>query len=155
MHCNYWNHRPDRRVIGRILPDAGQPIRAVVRNADKGRAWTDRGCEVAVATIENAASLTAAFRAAEGVLCSCRQTLIRGRGFPRRGRLGQRCAPPWDGAAGGSGLSLHHRSAGESDQPADLAHDYRAGARRSAGAGHVSASGLVYGKLPVGCVSGA
>jgi hypothetical protein len=28
-------------------------------------------------------------------LCSCRQTLIRSRGFPRRGRLGQRCAPRW------------------------------------------------------------
>ena len=54
-------------VMGRILLDAGQPVRAVVRNAGKGRAWTDRGCEVALATIEDAASLAAAFRGAEGI----------------------------------------------------------------------------------------
>jgi len=54
-------------VVARTLLAAKQPIRAVVRDAGKGQAWADRGCEVALATIENAASLTAAFRGAEGV----------------------------------------------------------------------------------------
>jgi uncharacterized protein YbjT (DUF2867 family) len=38
-----------------------------VRDAVKGRDWSARGCEVALATIENAASLAAAFRGVEGV----------------------------------------------------------------------------------------
>src|SRR5258708_39869232 len=54
-------------VIARGLPAAKQPIRAVVRDAIKGRAWSDCGCEVVLATIEDRASLVAAFREAEGV----------------------------------------------------------------------------------------
>jgi NAD(P)H dehydrogenase (quinone) len=54
-------------VIGRILLAAKQPVRAVVRDAGKGRIWADRGCEIALANIEDTASLTTAFRGAEGV----------------------------------------------------------------------------------------
>jgi NAD(P)H dehydrogenase (quinone) len=54
-------------VIGRVLLAAGQPVRAVVRDAGKGQAWADRGCEVALATIEDAVSLAAAFQGTEGV----------------------------------------------------------------------------------------
>ena len=43
-------------VVGHALLAANQKVRAVVRDADKGRAWADRGCEVALATIEDAAS---------------------------------------------------------------------------------------------------
>ena len=54
-------------AIGRILLAAKQPVRAVVRDAGKGQIWADRGCEIALANIEDTASLTAAFRGAEGV----------------------------------------------------------------------------------------
>ena len=54
-------------VIGRSLLAAKQPVRAVVRDAVKGQIWADRGCEIALANIEDAASLTNAFRGAEGV----------------------------------------------------------------------------------------
>jgi NAD(P)H dehydrogenase (quinone) len=54
-------------VVAENLLKQGHNVRAVVRDARKGRAWSDRGCEVALATFENAASLTAAFRGAEGV----------------------------------------------------------------------------------------
>jgi len=54
-------------VIGRALLDARQPVRAVVRDAAKGQLWADRGCEVSFATIEDAASLTRAFKGAEAV----------------------------------------------------------------------------------------
>jgi uncharacterized protein YbjT (DUF2867 family) len=54
-------------VVASTLLAARLPVRAVVRDASKGRAWADRGCELALANIEDAASLTAAFRAAEGV----------------------------------------------------------------------------------------
>src|SRR5947207_15211551 len=46
---------------------AQQHVRAVVRDANKGKAWKDRGCELAHATIEDTASLTAAFQGMEGV----------------------------------------------------------------------------------------
>jgi len=54
-------------VIGRTLLAAEQPIRAVVRDAGKAQVWADRGCEIALANIEDTASLTTAFRGVEGV----------------------------------------------------------------------------------------
>jgi uncharacterized protein YbjT (DUF2867 family) len=54
-------------VVARAVLAAGQPVRAVVRDAAKGQAWSDRGCEVALATIEDAVSLASAFRGAESV----------------------------------------------------------------------------------------
>jgi len=54
-------------VVARTLLAAKQPVRAIVRDAIKGQAWSDRGCEVALATIEDRASLATAFREADGV----------------------------------------------------------------------------------------
>ena len=54
-------------VIGRSLLAAKQPVRAVVQDVGKGQIWADRGCEIALANIEDAASLTTAFRGAERV----------------------------------------------------------------------------------------
>ena len=54
-------------VVARALLTARQPVRAIVRDAGKGQAWAGRGCEVAVANIEDPAALTTAFRGAEGV----------------------------------------------------------------------------------------
>ena len=54
-------------VVGNTLLASNQRVRAVVRDADKGQAWRKLGCEVALATIDDAASLTAAFRGAESV----------------------------------------------------------------------------------------
>jgi len=46
---------------------AGKNVRAVVRDAAKGAAWAERGCEVAVAEIGDAEALGRAFAGAEGV----------------------------------------------------------------------------------------
>jgi len=54
-------------VIARALLASEQPVRAVVRDAAKGQAWSERGCEVALATIDDPISLAAAFRGAESV----------------------------------------------------------------------------------------
>ena len=75
-------------VIGRILLGAGQPVRAVLRDIDKGRAWTDRGCEEALAAIEDAASLTAAFRGAEGVFVLVPPNFDPQPGFPEARAIG-------------------------------------------------------------------
>jgi len=54
-------------AVARTLLEAGQRVRAVVRDAKKGNAWADRGCEVSVASITDAEGLTKAFSGAAGV----------------------------------------------------------------------------------------
>jgi NAD(P)H dehydrogenase (quinone) len=54
-------------IVGHTLLRAGKAVRAVVRDAAKGREWANRGCEIALATIEDMASIMAAFQGAEGV----------------------------------------------------------------------------------------
>ena len=53
--------------IARVLLDAGQPVRAVLRDEAKGARWSAEGCEVALATMGDAAQLTTAFAGAEAV----------------------------------------------------------------------------------------
>jgi len=54
-------------ATARALLAAGQSVRAVVRNVDKGQVWRNLGCDVALATIEDGASLSVAFQRAEAV----------------------------------------------------------------------------------------
>jgi uncharacterized protein YbjT (DUF2867 family) len=53
--------------VARALRAAGRPVRAVVRDPQKGETWAGMGCEVAAADIGDAAALAAAFEGAEGV----------------------------------------------------------------------------------------
>jgi uncharacterized protein YbjT (DUF2867 family) len=54
-------------ALARTLLAAGQSVRAVVRNAGKGRSWSEKGCEVVLADMEDAATLAAAFKEVDGV----------------------------------------------------------------------------------------
>jgi len=54
-------------ALAQALLAEGEPVRAVVRDEQKGKVWAARGCEVAVAEMEDATELTAAFRGAEAV----------------------------------------------------------------------------------------
>jgi uncharacterized protein YbjT (DUF2867 family) len=54
-------------ILARKLLEAGQTVRAVVRDAEKGQAWADRGCEVAIAEMEDAEAMTKAFAGSEAV----------------------------------------------------------------------------------------
>src|ERR1700704_1479020 len=53
--------------VARTLLSTGEHVRAVVRDADKGRLWSGLGCEVAIAEMEDAAALTRAFTDVTGV----------------------------------------------------------------------------------------
>src|SRR5215831_16638997 len=53
--------------LARTLLAAGEPVRAVVRDPKKGQEWAAPGCEIALANIEDTASLTIAFRGTGGV----------------------------------------------------------------------------------------
>ena len=54
-------------ALGNALLDHGLPVRAVVRDARKGALWAARGCDVALADMNDAAALTTAFAGAEAV----------------------------------------------------------------------------------------
>src|SRR5215475_12583682 len=53
--------------LARALLVAGQPVRAILRDARKGEAWAARGCEVALAEMEDPSALTTAFKGATAV----------------------------------------------------------------------------------------
>jgi NAD(P)H dehydrogenase (quinone) len=61
---------------------AGRPIRAVVRDGRKSDAWAERGCEVAIADITDAAALASAFKGAEGVFVLVPPNFDPALGFP-------------------------------------------------------------------------
>jgi len=54
-------------AVARHLLAAGAPVRAIVRDRAKGESWAAAGCEIAIATLDDARSMTAAFAAVEGV----------------------------------------------------------------------------------------
>jgi uncharacterized protein YbjT (DUF2867 family) len=75
-------------VIGQALLTAKQPVRAIVRDSGKGQVWADRGCEVRMATIEDATSLTTAFQGAEGVFVLVPPNFDPLPGFPEARSIG-------------------------------------------------------------------
>src|SRR6266446_3228144 len=75
-------------LIGRALLADKKPVRAVVRDAEKGKAWAARGCEVALATIEDSSSLAAAFDGAEAVFVLVPPNFDPQPGFPEARVIG-------------------------------------------------------------------
>ena len=69
-------------IVARTLLAAGLPVRAVIRDADKGRPWADKGCEVAIASISDAAGLTSAFSDVDGVFLMTPPDFDPEPGFP-------------------------------------------------------------------------
>ena len=69
-------------AVARSLLAQGQKMRAVVRDAEKGRSWSAQGCEIAIASIEDAAALTKAFQGAEGVFLMTPPNYDPEPGFP-------------------------------------------------------------------------
>jgi uncharacterized protein YbjT (DUF2867 family) len=69
-------------ATARALLKAGRPVRAVVRDAAKAQAWAGQGCEIALADMNDAAALTAAFTGAEGVFVLLPPNFAPTAGFP-------------------------------------------------------------------------
>lgn len=53
--------------VARTLLEAGLPVRAVVRDMRKGESWAEKGCEVAIASIDDVDGMTKAFSGVDGV----------------------------------------------------------------------------------------
>jgi NAD(P)H dehydrogenase (quinone) len=69
--------------VARNLLARGYKVRAVVRNAEKAQPWIAQGCEVAIASVDDAAALTAAFRGTEGVFLMTPPDYDPEPGFPQ------------------------------------------------------------------------
>lgn len=69
-------------AVARTLLAADQSVRAVVRDAAKGRSWAEKGCEVALAEMEDATALAAAFKEVEGVFILPPSEFDPAPGFP-------------------------------------------------------------------------
>lgn len=74
-------------ALARDLLAAGKPVRAVVRSSEKGRPWTAKGCEIAVAKMEDAAALAVAFAGADGVFILPPSEFDPSPGFPEALRV--------------------------------------------------------------------
>lgn len=69
-------------IVAAQLLQAGLPVRAILRNAEKGKAWREKGAELALAEMTDADALTAAFSGAEGVFLLIPPTFDPTSGFP-------------------------------------------------------------------------
>ncbi len=69
-------------AVARTLLDAGRQVRAVVRDASKGIAWQDRGCEVALADLSDVAATTDALREVEAAFLLIPPLFDPAPGFP-------------------------------------------------------------------------
>lgn len=72
--------------VGSIVADtllaAGLPVRAVVRDAEKGKAWATKGCEVAIASSADAHAMAKAFTGTAGVFFMTPPNFDPEPGFP-------------------------------------------------------------------------
>jgi len=69
-------------ALARALLAAGHPVRAVLRDEKKAAPWAARGCEIALAAMDDAAALTMAFSGAEGVFILLPPVFDPQPGFP-------------------------------------------------------------------------
>ena len=74
-------------AIGRSLLAERLPVRAVLRDEAKAAEWRTRGCDIALAEMDDAASLTSAFRGAAGVFILPPSEFDPESGFPEAKRV--------------------------------------------------------------------
>ena len=73
--------------IARNLLAHGQSVRAVLRDQAKAAAWAAKGCEIAIAEMENAGQLAAAFAGARGVFILPPSDFDPAPGYPEAQRV--------------------------------------------------------------------
>src|SRR3981189_2531819 len=69
-------------AVARTLLAAGQPVRAVVRDADRARSRAESGCGVATAAMDDTTSLPAAFKGTQGAFILPPSEFDPSPGFP-------------------------------------------------------------------------
>jgi uncharacterized protein YbjT (DUF2867 family) len=74
-------------ALGNTLMAKGRSVRAVLRNPSKAEAWKARGCEIALAGMDEADQLRAAFDGAEGVFILPPSEFDPAPGYPEARRV--------------------------------------------------------------------
>src|SRR3977135_4100054 len=74
-------------AVARSLLTEKLPVRAVLRDEAKAAEWRTRGCDIALAEMDDAASLTSAFRGAAGVFILPPSEFDPEPGFPEAKRV--------------------------------------------------------------------
>ena len=74
-------------AAARALLAEGRQLRVIVRDRAKGERWAARGCEIAVADLDNADALAAAFRGAEAAFVMLPPIFDPSPGLPEAGAL--------------------------------------------------------------------
>src|ERR1700759_1522492 len=74
-------------ALARSLLAENLPVRAVLRDAAKAATWSARGCDIALAEMNDAASLTAGLRGAPGVFILPPSDFDPEPGFPEARRV--------------------------------------------------------------------
>lgn len=74
-------------TVARGLLQAGQTVRAVLRDPKKARDWAARGCEIALAEMSDGEALTRAFSDCEGVFVLLPPNFDPSPGFPEVRRI--------------------------------------------------------------------
>jgi NAD(P)H dehydrogenase (quinone) len=74
-------------AIARSLLADRRPVRAVLRDSAKAAPWAARGCDIALAAIDDAVALTAAFQGAAGVFLLLPSSFDPAPGFPEVRRI--------------------------------------------------------------------
>ncbi len=74
-------------AVARSLLAEGLPVRAVLRDEAKAAEWRTRGCDVALAEMDDAAGLASAFRGAAGVFILPPSEFDPAPGFPEARRV--------------------------------------------------------------------
>jgi uncharacterized protein YbjT (DUF2867 family) len=91
-------------AAARSLLDRGERLCVVVRDRAKGAAWADRGCEVAIADLDDAKALSAAFEGAgrQAALRKLEATASRSIRRRRSTKPSTAASPGWRSAARGA-----------------------------------------------------
>src|ERR1700761_6029467 len=74
-------------AVARSLLAEGLPVRAILRDEAKAAPWSARGCEIALAEMTDAASLTSAFKGVAGVFILPPSDFDPAPGFPEAKRV--------------------------------------------------------------------
>ena len=135
--------------VARNLLGGNQPVRAVVRDRRKGEAWSQLGCGLAHADINDAGALTSAFKGAESVFVLIPPNFDPSPDFHEARATAATLQSAIEAARPGRVvyLSVHHRRTGDAIEPAYAAHHYRASAWRVVDADYLSSARMVHGEL--------
>jgi NAD(P)H dehydrogenase (quinone) len=110
--------------LARTLLAAGQPVRAIVRDARKGEEWAALGCELTLAEMEDTPALTHAFTGARAVFILPPSEFDPKPGYPEAKAVIDSVVGGAESCQAHEGpLPVDHRRRRRSREPALAAHD--------------------------------